>query len=122
MVLKSVFSTYQDTVNDFISLQDPFLALDNPPFHPEAIMARRRLLARQEKLMTNIIRWRRYTGSLFGIDEIAKDLLLKCILPVARSGWEVGGEVYVRRVSSANSKNAVCQLRIVRLDQPAVAI
>jgi len=99
MLLKTVLSIFQHAVNDFMSLQDPFLAYDKPPFHPEAIMARKRVLSRQEKLMINIIRWRRYTKSLFGIDEVAKSLLVNCILPVARSGWEVGGEVYIRRVS-----------------------
>lgn len=98
MLLKSVFSIFQDAVNGFISSQDPFFRVDNPPFHPEAIVARLRLLARQEKLMINIVRWRRYTGSLFGVDEAVENLLLNCILPVARSGWEVGGEVCVRRV------------------------
>jgi GC-rich sequence DNA-binding factor len=98
MFLKSVFDIFQDAMNDISSLQDPFLALDSPPFHPEAITARRRLLIRQGKLMTNIIRWRRYMGSLFEIDEVAKNLLLNCILPVARTGWDVGGEVCVRRV------------------------
>jgi len=97
-------------MNDISSLQDPFLALDSPPFHPEAIAARMRLLGRQEKLMTNIIRWRRYTGSLFGIDEVAKNLLLYCILPVARTGWDVGGEICVRRVRFLLTENIVCQL------------
>jgi GC-rich sequence DNA-binding factor len=98
MLLKSVSSIFQDAVTDFISSQDPFFRVDNPPFHPEAIVARRRLLARQEKLMINIVRWRRYTGSLFGVDETVENLLLNCILPVARSGWEVGGEACVFRV------------------------
>ena len=83
-------------------------------------MSRRRLLARQEKLMINIVRWRRYTGSLFGVDEAVEHLLLNCILPVARSGWEVGGEVCVRRVRFCLLK-MVCQLKVVRLDRPAVA-
>ncbi len=99
MFLKTVLSVFQNAVNDFMSLQEPFLVQDNPPFHPEAIPARKRVLARQEKLMTNIIRWRRYTRSLFGIDEVAKSFLVDCILPVARSGWDVGGEVCIRRVS-----------------------
>ena len=50
--------------------------------------------------MNNIIRWRKYTKSLFGIDEVAKGLLINCILPVAKSGWEVGGELCIRRVCS----------------------
>lgn len=98
MLLKSVSSLFRDAVNDLISSQDPFLRVDNPPFNPEAIVARRRQLARQEKLMINIVRWRRYTGSLFGVDEVVEHLLLNCILPVARSGWEVGGEDCVRGV------------------------
>ncbi|KAI0251981.1 nineteen complex-related protein 2-domain-containing protein [Lactifluus subvellereus] len=99
--LKVVFSVFQNAVNDLKSSQDPFLALDMPPFHPEAIAARKRLLARQEKLMTNILRWRRYTNSLFSIDEAANNLLVNCIVPLAKSGWEVGGEECVRRVSSS---------------------
>lgn len=99
--LKAVLSVLQSAVNDLKSSQDPFLALDNPPFHPEAIVARKRLLARQEKLMTSILRWRRYTSSLFGIDEVMNSLLVNCIVPLAKSGWEVGGEECVRRVSSS---------------------
>jgi len=54
----------------------------------ETIQARRRLLARQEKLTINIIPWRKYTASLPGIDYVVRDLLMNCIEPVARSGWE----------------------------------
>ena len=50
--------------------------------------------------MTNILRWRRYTNSLFGIDEVVKNLLVNCVLPIAKTGWEVGGQVYVHRVGS----------------------
>jgi GC-rich sequence DNA-binding factor len=98
--LKKVLSVFQNAVKDFMSLQEPFLARDNPPFHPEAIPARKRVLARQKKLIINIIRWRKYTKSLFGIDEVTKSFLVDCILPVARSGWDVGGEECIRRVSS----------------------
>jgi GC-rich sequence DNA-binding factor len=110
MFLKSVLGIFQDALNDISSLQDPFLALDKPPFHPEAIPARKRLLVRQEKLMTNIICLRRYTGSLFGIDEIVENLLLNCILPVARTGWDVGGEVSIRRVRNLPTENVVCTM------------
>jgi GC-rich sequence DNA-binding factor len=99
MFLKTVLNVFQNAVNDFMSLQGPFLAKDNPPFHPDAIPARKRVLARQKKLIVNIIRWRKYTKSLFGIDEVAKSFLVDCILPVARSGWDVGGEECIRRVS-----------------------
>ncbi len=81
-----------------MSLQEPFSAADGAPFHPGAIAARSHLLAHQEKLLINILRWRKYTNSLFGIDEVAKNLLVNCILPIAKTGWEVGGQVYVHRV------------------------
>jgi len=82
-----------------MSSRAPFLALDNQQtiFPSEAIKARRRLLARQEKLTINIIRWRKYTASVFGINSVVKNLLMNCIGPVA-SGWEVGGKVCIRRV------------------------
>ncbi len=107
MFLKTVLSVFQNAMNDSMSLQEPFLAQHNPPFHPEAIPARKRVLARHEKLVTNIIRWRRYTKLLFGIDEVAKSFLMDCILPVARSGWEVGGEACIRRVSFLLTVNIV---------------
>ena len=50
--------------------------------------------------MTNILLWRKYTNSLFGIDEVVKNLLVKYILPIAKTGWEVGGQVYVYKVGS----------------------
>jgi GC-rich sequence DNA-binding factor len=101
MFLKAVLGVFQNTVDGLRSSQDPFLALNKPPFHPGAIAARKRLLSRQEKLMTSIISWRRYTNSLFGIDEVVKNLLVNCILPLAMSGWEVGGEECVHRVRSS---------------------
>ncbi|KAH9042156.1 nineteen complex-related protein 2-domain-containing protein [Lactarius pseudohatsudake] len=67
---------------------EPFLATDSAPFHPGAIAARSRLLAHQEKLMSNILRWRKYSNSL-GIDEVARNLLVNCILPIAKTGWEI---------------------------------
>jgi len=99
MFLKAALSVFLDAVNDLMSSQAPFLALNNPPFHPEAIQARRRLLARQETLLINIIHWRKYTASVFGIDDVAKNLLINCIVPVAKSGWDVGREVCLRRIA-----------------------
>ncbi|KAI9465519.1 GCFC-domain-containing protein [Lactarius psammicola] len=99
VLFKTVLIVFQDAVNDLTSLQEPFLAADSAPFHPGAIAARSRQLAHQEKLMTNILRWRKYTNSLFGIDEVAKNLLTNCILPIAKTGWEVGGQVHIHRIS-----------------------
>ncbi|KAH9179210.1 GCFC-domain-containing protein [Lactarius sanguifluus] len=99
ILFNTVLIVFQDAVNDLTSLQEPFLATDSAPFHPGAIAARSRLLAHQEKLMSNILRWRKYSNSLFGIDEVARNLLVNCILPIAKTGWEVGGQEYVHRIS-----------------------
>lgn len=57
--------------------------------------------------MTNILRWRRYTSSALGIDEVLKNLLVKCVLPIAKTGWEVGGQDYFHRVSFPTRKRRV---------------
>ncbi|KAH9080570.1 GCFC-domain-containing protein [Lactarius deliciosus] len=99
VLFNTVLIVFQDAVNDLTSLQEPFLATDSAPFHPGAIAARSRLLAHQEKLMSNILRWRKYSNLLFGIDEVARNLLVNCILPIAKTGWEVGGQEHVHRIS-----------------------
>jgi len=98
ILFKTVLIAFQHALNDLASLQEPFLASDIAPFHPGAIAARNRLLAHQEKLITNILRWRKYTNSFFGMDEVVRNLLVKYILPIAKTGWEVGGQVYIHKI------------------------
>ncbi|KAI0269805.1 nineteen complex-related protein 2-domain-containing protein [Gloeopeniophorella convolvens] len=107
MLFKSILGVFQGAVSDTKASQDPYLALTHPPFRPDAIASRRRLLRRQEKLMANIVRLRRYQDSLFGVDDVVKSLLLECILPVANSGWEVGGEESIHRVAQLLPKELV---------------
>jgi len=68
-------------------------------FNPDAIPARRRFLNRRLKLAKNLLRWRKYTGERFGLGGMLARLIERSIVPIAESGWEVGGEDIVRKVS-----------------------
>ena len=99
MLLKSVFAIFERAVESTESTLAPYIALNNPRFDPEAIPARRRYLTRCTKLLSNIIRWRKYSGERFGIGMLLTTLSTNCMLPVAESGWEVGGEQSIREVN-----------------------
>ncbi|EPQ51044.1 GCFC-domain-containing protein [Gloeophyllum trabeum ATCC 11539] len=98
-LLKSVFQLFSGAVTDMEALVAPYLAQSVPRFDPEAIPARRRILARQMKLLRNILRWRKYTSGKFGIGELGTRLVRDSMLPIAESGWEVGGEEAVRKIA-----------------------
>ncbi|KAI0338869.1 hypothetical protein BDW22DRAFT_1457945 [Trametopsis cervina] len=97
MLLKSVFVVFQRAASSTESTVAPYLALNNPRFDPEAIPARRRFLNRCTKLLINMTRWRKYTGERFGIGIVMTNLCTNCMLPIAESGWDVGGEECMRR-------------------------
>ena len=71
-----------------------------PAFNPEAIPGRRRFLSRRVKLLRNILRWRKCCGERFGLGLLIGRLVEGCILNVAESGWDVGGQEISRIVSS----------------------
>ncbi|KAG8745828.1 hypothetical protein FRC10_006855 [Ceratobasidium sp. 414] len=71
-----------------------------PPFDPESVPARVRYLSRMSKLLANILAWKKYTGEKYGIGELVERLLGRVMLPVAESGWEVGGQEVMRKVYS----------------------
>ena len=73
-----------------------------PTFNPEGIPGRRRFLSRRVKLLKNILRWRKYTGERYGLGLLIVRLVEGCILGVAESGWDVGGEEVSRIVSFFN--------------------
>lgn len=100
MFLKAALVPFREAVTDMEDTLVPFLALNRPRFDPEAIPARWRVLARQRKLLSNILQWRKYTGELFGIGQLATRLVQQCVVPIAESGWEVGGEEGLRKVST----------------------
>lgn len=96
--MTAVVTVFQQAVTAAERLLAPYLVLVNPRFDPEAIPARRRLLARYSKLLHCLLRWRKYTGERFGIGEAATRLVGECMVPVAETGWEVGGEERMRKV------------------------
>src|ERR1700761_875604 len=98
MLLKAATSAFQDSVNQSIESQKPYLQLDRPQFNPEAIPARQRLLMHYRKLLVNLLRWRKFSGAFFGIDEIITRLVTSAMLPLAESGWDVGGGDSMREV------------------------
>ncbi|KZV86977.1 hypothetical protein EXIGLDRAFT_621222 [Exidia glandulosa HHB12029] len=106
MLLKAVLSTFREAVTSTSLLVQQCVngnaSARGPVFDPQAPPARRRSLARRLKLLRNLVRWRKYTGEKFGVGELATQLLRECMLPIAESGWEVGGEEIMRKVR-ANS-------------------
>ena len=98
LLLKAPYIVFQSAVAKLEEATVPHLTLNKPRFDPEAIPARRRYLARARKLLDNMLRWRKYAGGRYDLGAIVTTLLTKCIVPVAESGWEVGGEDVLRKV------------------------
>jgi GC-rich sequence DNA-binding factor len=98
MLLKSFQLSFQEAVTETEALVSQYRALSKPSFDPDAIPARRRFLARRIKLLQNIVGWRQYTGEKFGVGELITRLVDHSIMPLAESGWEVGGEESIQKV------------------------
>lgn len=99
MFMKSVFVVFQRAFALAQETAAPYIALNSPQFNPDSIPARRRYLARSQKLLNNTMRWRKYSGERYGIGQLITNFLASCMLPVAEGGWEVGGEDSIRKVS-----------------------
>lgn len=97
-MLKSIYNTFEAAVSATDALVSSYMAVNTPRFDPEAIPARQRFLARRYKLLRNLIQWRKYTGERLGVGQLAKRLVENDMLPIAQSGWEVGGEEYIQKV------------------------
>ncbi|KAH0832088.1 GCFC-domain-containing protein [Lanmaoa asiatica] len=98
MILKSVHTVFDRATSNAEDLLTPFVKLNLSPFDPEAVPARQRLLSRAIKLLESMLRWRKYAGDKHAIGKVCARLVNDCILPIAESGWEVGGERKVRQV------------------------
>lgn len=99
MILKCVHAVFDSDTSNAEELLTPFVKLNQPPFDPEAAPARQRLLTRVIKLLENMLQWRKYAGDKdAAINGLCVRLVNNCILPIAESGWEVGGEGKVRQV------------------------
>ena len=98
LLLKSVYTVFNAAVTETETTLAPFLELNQPRFDPQAIPARKRILTRQYKLLRDILQWRKYAGDRYGLGNLATRLAASSMLPVAESGWEVGGEDMMRKV------------------------
>jgi GC-rich sequence DNA-binding factor len=99
MYVKAVYTVFEKEVVEFEERVEPYLRVNNARFDPEAIPARKRVLARIGKLVGNMVRWRRYAGEVYGIGRIA-GRAIALAGKIAESGWEVGGEEGVKKVST----------------------
>lgn len=98
MISKSVHAIFDSATSNTKDLLAPFVKLNCPPFDPEAVHARRRLLSRAIKLLENMLRWRKYAGDKHPTGNLCARLVNDYILPIAESGWEVGGKQKVLQV------------------------
>ncbi|KIN99575.1 hypothetical protein M404DRAFT_16456 [Pisolithus tinctorius Marx 270] len=101
MILKSVHSVFENATIAAETLLSPFLRFNRPQFDPEAIAARNRLLTKASKLFDVMLRWRKFTGDKLGTGQVCVRLIKNYVLPIARSGWEVGGEEKTRQMVAA---------------------
>ncbi|KIY62847.1 hypothetical protein CYLTODRAFT_494369 [Cylindrobasidium torrendii FP15055 ss-10] len=84
-------------------------------FNPDGLPARKRYLARRLKLLRNLLRWRKHIGDTYGVGRTVEVLLEDVMLPVANSGWEVGGEDVMRQVLATLPEELVPQVLRTRL-------
>lgn len=91
-LLQAVTRVFRDAVTSTYDLVKPGLdSTSAPPFDPAALHARIRFLSKRLKLLTMILRWRKFAGELFGIGETVHRLTKDIMLPIALGGWDVGG-------------------------------
>ena len=106
MLLKSVLNVFKKSIEVTGETLTPYLQLNSPTFNPQAIPARRRYLTRRNKLLNCLLVWRKHIGGKLGINEMIVSHVSNNMLPVAETGWEVGGEEIMRKVC-ALSKNGL---------------
>jgi len=99
LLVKAVVETFREAVEATEKTLQPFLEHNAAKFDPESIPARRRFLMRRYKLVSNMTKWRKHTGECFGIGELVGKAVVNIMLPTARSGWEVGGQDIMLKVS-----------------------
>ncbi|KAF5369342.1 hypothetical protein D9758_002504 [Tetrapyrgos nigripes] len=98
---KSIITCFEKVISSTETPVQTLLSLSRPPsFNPESVPARQRFLIRQVKLLSNLLRWRKFTGERFGVGQMVTRIIERCIVPVADEGWEVGGKDVVENVSA----------------------
>jgi len=103
MLVKSLTSPFREAIEATRVLILPSLNPHNPPptFDPASIKSRRRFLIRRTKLLMNLTAWRKVIGELSEIDELIRKLLVDVMLPIAQSGWDVGGQEIMSKVKAS---------------------
>ena len=101
MLIKSLTPPFREAIEATRSLILPSLDAHNPPpaFDPASVKSRRRFLIRRTKLLVNLITWHKAVGEVPEIDELVRKLLVDVMLPIAQTGWDVGGQEIMSKVN-----------------------
>lgn len=92
MLEKSVIGVFEKEISTTQALLAKYAARPTPPgFNPESIPSRKRFLNKRRKLLTSLLRWRKFTGDRFGVRQLVNQLVEGCMMGIALGGWEVGG-------------------------------
>ena len=100
MMLKSATVPFRDAVNDTLDTLTRYRKAQMVAFDPSSAFSRQRFLIRRHKLLLNMVRWKKYVGDRFGIGELTTKIVEECMIPVAETGWDIGGERLMREVSA----------------------
>ncbi|KAG8898670.1 hypothetical protein FRB99_007237 [Tulasnella sp. 403] len=99
---QTVTKVLTNAVNSTWEIVDPALRHPRPStFEPAALHARLRFLSRRFKLLTVTLKWRKHIGERFGIGQTVERLVEGVMEPIARDGWDVGGEKVMQRASAS---------------------
>ncbi|KAH9924304.1 GCFC-domain-containing protein [Epithele typhae] len=106
LLLKATNAIYVDAVTHTEDVLKPFIEVlrvgqVQARFDPAAVPARQRVLMRQRKLLAGLLRWRKAAGDRFGAGALVTRLVQDSMLPIAETGWEVGGEDVMRKVAQS---------------------
>jgi GC-rich sequence DNA-binding factor len=107
MLIKSLTPPFREAIEATRALILPSLNPHNPPpaFDPASVKYRRRFLIRRTKLLMNLIAWRKVIDELPEIDELIRKLLVDVMLPIAQSGWDVGGQEIMSKVNTLHGRS-----------------
>lgn len=117
MILKAVQTVFDNSTAEMDALISPFVRFNSPKFDPDAVTARQRLLVRASKLLDVMLRWQKYSGERSGVGQLCVRVINNYVLPIARTGWEVGGEEKARKVTVARF---LCRVRYLTIDIPVL--
>ena len=98
MILKSVTASFKAAVDVSLDSVTKYGKARTLVFDPLSASSRLRFLFRRHKVLMNMIRWKKYAGDRYGIGELVAKTIKECMMPVAESGWNIGGEQFMKKV------------------------